>query len=155
LKVAAGSEWWRVFTGNFVHFSGRELGWNVAVLIPAGFWAERVLPGRARLLWLVAPLVVGLVVHGFLPDVAHFVGLTGVAAAMVGFLALSQLRSETDDRWFWRVVLALLVVKIAVEALLASRLMSAVADPSRRAEALIHLAGLAAGAMMVSLRRRR
>lgn len=155
LRVAVNAEYWRVFTGNFVHFSGRELCWNIAVLIPAGVWAERLAPMRARWLWLIAPLLVGLVVHGFLPDVAHFAGLSGMAAASVAFLALLQLRTDSPDRWFWRAVLVLIGLKIGAEAVLASRLMSPVPDPARRAEALIHLAGVCSGALTLTTRRRR
>jgi rhomboid family GlyGly-CTERM serine protease len=155
LKVVTAGEWWRLFTGSFVHFSGRELVLNAAVLLPAGVWAERVSPGRARALWLLAPLLVGGVVYGFLPDVGRFAGLSGLAAGMVAFLALAQLRTESGDRWFWRGVLVLLALKIGAEAVLASRLMSTVPDPTRRAEALIHLAGMSAGAMMLSARRRK
>ena len=154
LRVDTG-DWWRVLTGSFVHFSGRELAWNLGVLIPAGTWAERISPVRARLLWLVAPLLIGAIVQVFLPDVLHFAGLSGVAAAAVAFLALAHLRSTTTDRWFWRLVLGLLALKIAAEALLASRFFSLVPDPSRRAAALIHLAGLCTGSLLLSARRRK
>lgn len=148
-------QWWRILTANWVHFSGRELGWNVAVLLPAGIWAERVLPVRARVLYLVAPAVIGAVVFFFVPEIIRFAGLSGVAAGMVAFLAVAQLSLTDKDRWFWRVVIVLLALKVAAEAMLASRWFAHVSDPAARAVPLIHLAGIAAGAFVLSARRRR
>jgi rhomboid family GlyGly-CTERM serine protease len=154
LRIVDG-EWWRVLTGNWVHFSGRELTWNLAVLMPAGVWAERLVPLRARVLFLVAPAFVGGVLYGFFTEISHFAGLSGVAAGVVAFLAIAQLRSTETDRWFWRLVLGLLALKIAAEAIVASRLVSAVPDPAARAVPLIHLAGITAASLVLSVRRRK
>jgi rhomboid family GlyGly-CTERM serine protease len=153
-EVAAG-QWWRALTGSFVHFSGRELMWNLAVLLPAGIWAERLLGWRARALYLAAPALIGAVIHFFLPDMLRFASASGLAAAFVAFLALAQLRFGAEDRWFWRTVLGLLALKIVAEALLATPLLSGSPDPTMRAVALVHLAGMAAGSITLSLRRRR
>ena len=37
--------WWRLWTGHWVHFSMSHLAWNVAVLLGAGAWLERLQPG--------------------------------------------------------------------------------------------------------------
>jgi rhomboid family GlyGly-CTERM serine protease len=149
-----GGEAWRILTGNWVHFSGRELGWNLAVLLPAGVWAERLQPLRARILYVVAPLLVGGLLYGAFPEVARFAGLSGVAAAVVAFLALTQLRVSDTDRWFWRLVLGLLALKIGAEAVVASRWVTPVPDPAARAVPLIHLAGVTAASLVRTLRRR-
>lgn len=153
LRVVGG-EWWRVFTGHWVHFGARELAWNVGVILAAGIWAERLLPLRARLYYLVAPILVGGILHALFPEVSRYAGLSAVAAGIVAFLALAQLRLSTADRWFWRFVLGLLVLKVGAEAVAASSWFSPVPDPAARLVPIIHMAGITAGAIVLTARRR-
>lgn len=153
-QIALGQAW-RVFTGHWVHLDARQLGWNLAVLIPAGVWAEKIMPLRARVLYLVAPALIGSVLYFALPQLARFGGLSGVCAAVVAFLAMAQLRLAEPDRWFWRLVLALLALKIAAEAIVASRWVSHFPDPVAQAVPLAHLAGIAAGSLVLTVRRKR
>lgn len=154
LQILSG-EWWRVLTGNWVHLDRSRLWWNVAVLLPAGIWAEYVQPWRARALYLVAPLIIGGGLYLLEPQLMRFGGLSGVATAFVVFLALAQLKVSEADRWFWRVVLALVALKIITEVLLASRVLAHYSDPGIRATALAHVAGAAAGVIALGARRRR
>lgn len=154
LQILSG-EWWRVLTGNWVHLDRSRLWWNVAVLLPAGVWAEYVQPWRARALYLIAPLIVGGALYTLEPQLIRFGGLSGVATAFVVFLALAQLKITDTDRWFWRLVLALVALKIITEVLLASRVFAHYSDPTMRATALSHVAGAAAGVIALGARRRR
>jgi rhomboid family GlyGly-CTERM serine protease len=153
-RILAG-EWWRLLTGEWVHFSGSRLWWNVAVLLPAGIWAERVQPWRARVLYLIGPLLIGGALFTLEPLLIRHGGLSGLAAAFVAFLALAQLQQPESDRWFWRTVLALLALKIIAEVIVASRLLSHYAEPGVRSVALSHLAGIVAGVIALGARRRR
>lgn len=145
-RVTQG-EWWRVLTSHWVHFSVSHLFWNALVVAVAGSWAERLLPWRARILYLVAAGVIGAALHALEPSLARYGGLSGVAAGLVVFLAMVQLRRGTDSRWFWWTVLGLLVVKIVAETLLASPLLARFPDPAMRSMAIAHLAGAVAGTM--------
>ena len=152
--VGAG-QWWRVFTGNWVHFRPSELWWNLAILVPAGVWAERLQPLRARLLYALSPAAIGAIVYFVFPLVDRFAGLSGVAAAVVTFLALVQLRTAETDRWFWRAILGLLALKVATEALLASGRLGGGWDPAMQVIAIIHLTGMCTGALALRQRRPR
>jgi rhomboid family GlyGly-CTERM serine protease len=110
-------EWWRLATGHWVHPSLRDLLWNLAVLIPASLWAEQLAPRRLRLLLLLAPWGIGAALFLLDPQLEHYAGLSALVVAVLGFLALTQLRTKTSDPWFWRAVLALLILKIVVEFL--------------------------------------
>lgn len=148
-------QWWRVITGQLVHFSPSHLLWNLAVLLPAGIWSERLEPVRARLLYLVGSLVIGFALLAFEPHLLRYGGLSGLAAAMLAFLALAQLRTETADRWFWRLVLALLALKIVAEVILASPLLAHIPDPAVRSVPLAHLGGIVAALFTLHARPRR
>lgn len=150
----ADGEWWRIFTAHWVHFSRSHLFWNLAVLIPAGIWSERILPARTRWLYFVAPVLIGNVLYLTEPMLQRYAGLSGVATAMLALLALGQLRVSETDRWFWRTVLGLIALKIATEAILASQLFGHIGDPAARAVALAHLAGVASAVGVNSVRRR-
>ena len=152
--LAQDGQWWRLFTGNFVHYSRSELFWNAAVLLVAGAWAERVMAMRARVLYVIAPTMIGLALFLFEPHLGRYAGLSGVCAALVAFLALAQLRLSQADRWFWRTVLALLVLKIAAEAVLASRWFAHYPDPTVRSVPLVHLTGVVAAMVALGARRR-
>lgn len=151
----AGGQGWRVFTGLWVHFVPGPLLWNLAVLLPAGAWAEWLAPARTRWLYLIGPIVVGGVLYLTEPGLERYAGLSSMAAAMLVLLALVQLRQGEQDRWFWRSVLILLALKVLIEAVRSSAVISHVTDPDLQPVPLAHLAGIAAAAGVFSARRRR
>jgi rhomboid family GlyGly-CTERM serine protease len=141
-------EWWRGFTGHWVHFSPSHLFWNLVVLVPAGVWVERLAPVRTRVLFLLAPAVIGATLFAADASLMRYAGLSGVAAAVLALLALTELSAGRTDRWFWRGVLALIAVKIGVELLLGRPGFARFSDPSIRPVPLAHLAGvICAGAV--------
>lgn len=157
-------EYWRLWTGHFVHFGASHLWWNLAVFAVAGIWAERVAPRRARVLLIVAPPLIGVALFGLDPDLGFYGGLSGVTAAMLTFLAFAQLArvaeaeatagvvvaeeearpAPTSDRWFWRTVLALIILKIAAEFAVNSPLFARFAPAGIQPVPLAHLAGVLA-----------
>jgi rhomboid family GlyGly-CTERM serine protease len=154
LQVMDG-EWWRLVTGHWVHFSPSHLFWNLAVLVPAGAWAERLAPVRTRVLFLLAPAVIGAVLFAADPALLHYAGLSGVAAAVLAMLAWTQLSAGHADRWFWRAVLAVLAVKIAAELLLGQPAFARFAGSSVRPVPLAHLAGVVCAGVVHFARRRK
>ncbi|ACB74088.1 Rhomboid family protein [Opitutus terrae PB90-1] len=152
----AAAQYWRLWTAHLVHFSWSHLFWNLLVFVPAGLWAERLLPDRLRLLLLLGPALIGVALYGLDPGLARYAGLSGVVAGVVAFLALVQLRRGTSDRWFWRSVLLLLVAKIGLEFALSEPLFARFAETGVRAVPLAHAAGvLGAGLILFGRRRRR
>lgn len=154
-------EYWRLWTGHLVHFGAGHLGWNLAVFAVAAVWSERLAPGRTRVLLALAPGVIGLALYGLEPRLALYAGLSGVATAVLTFLAYTQLArlagltpaivpptaadaapASPSDRWFWRAVLALVLVKTAAEFAVEQPFFARFAPAGVRAVPLAHLIGI-------------
>ena len=140
-RILAG-EWWRVWTGHFAHFGLSHLGWNVAVFLPAGIWAERLTPARTRALLALAPAMIGGVLLAFDPALEIYAGLSGVVSGVVTLLALTQLAATAREKWFWWSVLALLALKIGVEVFAGQPIFARGPDAGFRAVPLAHVAGV-------------
>jgi rhomboid family GlyGly-CTERM serine protease len=114
----ADGEVWRLWTGHWVHFSASHLLWNLAVLLAAGIWLERVRPG---LLWrhaLIVPPFLSCAILVLEPNLQAYGGLSGLATSVVVLLGMQQLRIPGSARWLWAGVLALVASKVAAEAFL-------------------------------------
>jgi rhomboid family GlyGly-CTERM serine protease len=147
-------EVWRLWTGNFVQFGARQLWWNLAVLVPAGIWAERIAPGRTRWLLALAPALIGALLLMLEPTLLRYGGLSGLTAGMVAFLAFEQSSRRQSDAWFWWVLLGLLVLKILIELYSGRPLFAALADPGVRPEPLAAVAGVVCARGVYLWRRR-
>ena len=111
----SGGQLWRLWTAHLVHFNASHLGWNLAVWLAAGAWLERLAPRASR--WFCAgasPVIAGTLLL-FAPQLAHYGGLSGLAAGLVVLLALQQLSAPGEARWIWSGVIAFVALKIAVE----------------------------------------
>lgn len=148
-------EWWRLVTGNWVHFGASHLVWNLVVLIPAGIWLERISPRRARLMFALAPAVIGLSLLALDPALSRYAGLSGLAAGVLALLAFTQLTLQPGDRWFWRAVLVVLALKIAAEVLVGQPFFARFAEAGAQAVPLAHLAGVVCACALHFRRRRR
>jgi rhomboid family GlyGly-CTERM serine protease len=135
-------ELWRSVTGNWVHFSGSHLFWNLVVLVPTGVWLERYWPRRARILFVVAPIAIGSVLMVLDPELSRYAGLSGVASGVLVLLALTQLASSANDRWFWRAVLGLIVLKLVAEMLVQRPYFARFVAGDVYAVPLAHLTGV-------------
>jgi len=161
----ARGEFWRLWTGHFVHFGASHLAWNLAVFALAALWAERLRPFRTRVLLMLAPGGIGLALYGLEPRLFTFGGLSGLAAALLAFLAFTQLARQPaadpadsadahaqsaarSDRWFWRAVLALIVVKIGLEFAVNAPLFARFTSLGIRTVPLAHLVGVLAATMV-------
>jgi rhomboid family GlyGly-CTERM serine protease len=154
-RLEAG-EWWRLWTGQFVHFGIGHLAWNLAVVLPAGIWAERIAPWRTRGFFLFAPAAIGGILFAFDPLLYRYAGLSGLVAGVVTLLAMTQLtRPQPDDRWFWRAVLGLLGAKIIYEALAARAIFVRFDEATIQPVPLAHLAGVFCGLAAHRIGRRR
>lgn len=140
--LAAG-DWWRLWTGHWVHFSLSHLAWNLAVILVAGSWLERVRPGRLlRFTCLAAPLISAAVLTCE-PHLAVYGGLSGLATGVGVLLALTELERSQRDAAFWSVFLLLVAAKSALDTTSVMPLFSRFATPDVQASTMAHLAGLA------------
>lgn len=141
-RTAIGhGEWWRLWTGHWIHFSASHLAWNLLVLVAAGTWLERLRPGwLLRYTLLAAPLTS----LGFLllaPRMHTYGGLSGLAAGVVTLLALVQLACDREARARWVAVLLLVALKAVLETGHNQALFSNLSDVGVQPSALAHAAG--------------
>lgn len=136
-------EWWRLWTGHWVHFSGSHLTWNLAVLLAAGAWLESVHPGRLLRYTLFGAPIISLMVLAGEPALRAYGGLSGVTTGIVVLLALTRLGQPRLERIFWVVLLMLVAGKSVYEAILGVALFSRFDAATVQPSAFAHLAGLA------------
>jgi rhomboid family GlyGly-CTERM serine protease len=133
-------EWWRLWTGHWVHFSASHLAWNAAVLAGAGAWLERLQPGSLlRFVAVAAPLLSVSFLAGA-PGMQAYGGLSGLATGVVVLLALTQWERAPRGRAWWGGVLALVALKLGVDAVRPDPLFAGF-DGDVRPSALAHVAG--------------
>lgn len=137
-------ELWRLWSGHAVHFSFAHLAWNLAVLVPAGVWMERLAPLLLRLFLALAPAFIAAVLLVAEPQLARYGGLSALATGLVVLLALERLgAADREPRWIWLAVLVLVGAKLLVESLTGRPLFAPLAAGVRLAW-LAHVLGAVA-----------
>ena len=110
-------EWWRVFSGHFVHLSWVHLALNMA-----GFWLIAFLYGQevkpAYLLSAILLIALGTSIGLFIfsPGVIWYVGLSGV---LHGLIIIGALKNFSDKPWPSTFILIGIFLKIIWEQLYA------------------------------------
>jgi rhomboid family GlyGly-CTERM serine protease len=114
-RAAIGDgEWWRVVTGSWVHLSISHLAYDGVAVLIAGWLLERY-GAPLRSIVMASAIAVGLAVLFGLPEIARYGGLSGIAYALVAYLALSGLAERGAWRWLCATTLLVLVAKLAYE----------------------------------------
>lgn len=138
-------EWWRLWTGHWMHFSTSHLVWNLVVLLGAGAWLERLQPNRLPgFLLLSAPLISVILLIGE-PAMQIYGGLSGLATGAVVLLALTQLSRRHAGGIWWGILLAIVALKFIVEATQVAPLFAGFGASTVRPSILAHAAGAITG----------
>jgi rhomboid family GlyGly-CTERM serine protease len=140
-------EGWRLWTGHWIHFSSSHFFWNAAVLTAAGAWLERERPGAFAWFLLLAAPVVSLLLLVGAPAMATYGGLSGLATGVVVLLALVQQRRHPAARGWWLAALALVGIKLTLEATASAPLFATYGSEQVRTSALAHALGAAAAGL--------
>lgn len=143
-SVAAG-EFWRLVTGQLVHWSTAMLVADVAVLLVAGFLLARRSP---RVLMLCLPLsaaVVGAAVHFLSPELIRYRGSSGIASALVIACALDLVHEGGASRGAGIAASAFFGGKLAYEVATGTSIASGTLPPGVVVAPVAHLAGAASG----------
>ncbi len=134
-------EWWRLWSGHWMHFSPSHLAWNVGVLAGAGVWLERLQPGcLLRFVAVAAPLL-GVAFLAGAPAMQIYGGLSGLATGVVVLLALTQLQRSPAGRVGWLGVLALVAVKLGLDATTPAPLFASFGSQAVHSSVLAHAMG--------------
>lgn len=106
-------EWWRLLSGQLVHYGFYHLAMNVAALLLCGYVLLRdlSLPSYASLL-LVTTLGVGLGIHTLSLDLDFYAGLSGV---LHGLIVAGILLGLRETPVFNGVALLLIIGKLVQE----------------------------------------
>ena len=153
-RVLAG-EVWRLVSGHAVHFSWSHLGYNLALLMTAGWWLER--QGSAGYVLLVAltALVAGLFFICLMPGMVRYGGLSGLVSAIVVYLSLHGMY-YWHARPVWGVMLLLFAAKTGYEILVEESLFAAPGSAPFEVVPAVHIIGaLVAVVLFYAFRRHR
>ena len=137
-------DWWRLWTGHWVHFSGSHLAWNLAVLLGAGAWLARRHQGLLLTYTLIVAPLISLALLLGEPAMQIYGGLSGLATGVVVLLALTELGRRGSDRVWWCGLLVLVAAKTGVDAVRGDSLFVGFGAQAVRSSVLAHAAGAVA-----------
>lgn len=113
-RVSAG-EFWRLWTGNLVHFGWIHAAADIGLLAVLGWLLESERRSLMAASLVVLPAGVTLAVLWFDPRLSTYAGLSGLNFGWLVLLALRGWRRSWTD-WFWPVVLFLYAAELVGEA---------------------------------------
>ncbi|MGH9329479.1 MAG: rhombosortase [Vicinamibacterales bacterium] len=145
-RVAAG-EFWRLVTGQLVHWSTTMLVADIGVLLLAGVLVARRSRQLLILCLVVSAAAVGAGVHFLAPQLARYRGASGIASALVVTYALDLARTPGPSRRAAGVGLVLFGVKLAYELATGTSMLSGTCPPGVAVAPVAHLIGAASGAV--------
>ena len=136
-----GGEFWRLWTGHWIHVSPSHLFWNVGGLSFTGAWLEARHPGLLlRYTALAAPLIsIGLLVLE--PNMITYGGLSGLGTGIVVLLGITLCRRPGFDRTIGVGTLFLLAARLLPDLIQDTALLSHFDLPAVQASTTAHLLG--------------
>lgn len=140
----AGGEWWRIWTGHWVHFGWSHFIADTGLLVILGWLLEARHPVFSRLALLLLPPFIAAALYWLDPTMARYGGLSAVNLGLLLFLALQGWQRNWAD-WFWPAVLAIYVGEVVFEAVQGGRGGGLIRfdDPAVRVATSAHLASAA------------
>ena len=129
-SAVLNGQFWRLVTGQWVHFSMSHLGYDILTFGIAGWMIES--RGYAKFGWLcgVAPPTIGIGLLALEPRLEIYGGLSGMATAAVVFLTLHGLGETGAWRWICLTILIATSGKILFESLTGRFVFLKPDDPS-------------------------
>lgn len=110
-------EVWRLFTGNWVHFSSTHFFYDLLAFGIAGWIIERRGYPYFGLLCGLSALSIGGALLAMRPEMQFYGGLSGVATAAIVYFALHGLRDPGPWRWICVAALVLTLGKVLLESM--------------------------------------
>ena len=140
-------QWWRVATGNFVHYDWTHLAANLGTFAALAWVAACRFRGALVVVALSAATV-GAGVYLGAGDIATYRGVSGVDCALLAWLLLTLARHERGRHAAaWIALLAVVAAKFTLEAVTGGPLLPTSAPAGVAVVSVTHLTGLATGAL--------
>ena len=87
-RVVSDGEWWRLLSGQLVHWNARMAVLDLGIVVLLGLWAESTAPRVTRAVLLVGLVVIGTGIHFLAPGLLTYRGASGLASALYVLVAL-------------------------------------------------------------------
>jgi len=136
-------EWWRLWTGNLVHFGWPHFLADTAFFLIIGWFMEGGARWLARVGLLFMPVAVTGTVYLFDPEMTRYAGLSGINVGFLVFLALVGWEKTPRD-WLWAAALGLHVAEVTLEAVWGHGMVM-FDDSNVRVATIAHVGGAAYG----------
>ena len=149
VAVEAG-QWWRLVTGNFVHFGWGHVAGDLSAFVVL-CWIARC-RGRHMLRVVIASaFAVGLGVHLAAPECSVYRGISGVYYGVMTFALIAMIRRDGGRKAFlWGAILAALLFKTAYELATGTLLVQTCLPDGVAVVGMSHLTGIVAGALVAA-----
>ena len=109
-------EWWRLWTGNFVHFGWLHFALDTGLWFLIGWTLVYNYKNRLNAAALaLMPLAVTLTILVFDPGMMRYGGISGMNVGFVVWLALAGWQRSRRD-WFWPGILGIHIAEMIYEA---------------------------------------
>ena len=137
----SSGQWWRLLTGHLVHFSPSHLIFDSAVFLVTGAMIED--RGRKLVigLLLTSALAISAGLFWLAPELQFYGGMSGVATAMLCFVAFECARGSGIKRAVGVTVIILATIKMAWETQASRALFSIFDRPEIQLAPMAHIIG--------------
>lgn len=144
-NAVASGELWRLMTAHLVHYTDSHLVANLIVLLPAMVFVE--IDSRSDLLrvLIVSAIAIGMTVFVLEPNLSRYAGASGIALALVTYVALRGMAGNRRWRAVCAVILMLVGLKLFAETGFGWRWLDWEHESGIVTVTLAHLVGFASG----------
>lgn len=141
-------EWWRLFTGQFVHISaGHFIGNVLALGVAYLLFSENWRGWKFVTLLLICATTSNMGMYYFHPEIENYVGISGALYGLIAFGALTDWFNKVP---FGRIITLGLILKVVYEFYLGPIAFTA-AEPSDAIAVQAHLYGAITGFLLALL----
>jgi rhomboid family GlyGly-CTERM serine protease len=145
-------ELWRILTAHTVHYSASHLVNNMLILMPAAILTEARSRKDLMLVLGFSAVAIGLAVMSFEPGISRYAGVSGVALALLTYIALGGMSVKGRWRTVCMLILAVIVVKLAAESLFGWHWIDWQREAGFVPVTIAHLTGAASGFLVWCVR---
>lgn len=151
-RAILGGELWRLISCHWTHFSVDVLVWDLLAFVFLGAVCEKRCRKRFFVCVSASALIIPCAVWVVMPGLEYYRGLSGIATALFGLLAVTLLRESIRNRDHRRTAFVILfavlfVLKIGYESICSSAVFAASQGEGVFPVPLAHVVGAVIGGL--------